>query len=104
MSGPLKFMTSRKSPRASQSSPFYVILVNSHVSFELRLFPIQKCRGNLPGWRKNDVLMAYFRTCALKKRGEVVMQVGILVDLYSVLLLSIDGYKTFEHLEDSTFP
>ena len=32
------------------------------------------------------------------------MQVGILVDLYSVLLLSIDGYKTFEHLEDSTFP
>ena len=33
--------------------------------------------------------MAYFRTCALKKRGQVFTRVGLLVDLYSVTVWRI---------------
>ena len=32
--------------------------------------------------------MAYFRTCALKKWGQVFTRVGLLVDLYSVATMS----------------
>ena len=35
--------------------------------------------------------MAYFRTCALKKRGQVFTRVGLLVDLYSVVPVSASG-------------
>ena len=36
--------------------------------------------------------MAYFRTCSLKKRGQVFTRVGLLVDLYSVIALNALHY------------
>ena len=42
--------------------------------------------GNNSIWHQNGILMAYFRTCALKKSGQIFTKVGLLVDLYSVIV------------------
>ena len=50
-------------------------------------FVTGKCRlrfKSAEGTYQDGVVMAYFRTCALKKRGQVFTRVGLLVDLYSV--------------------
>ena len=101
-------MSSRMSPRASHRRHQYAILASSPGSFYCELFSYistkcqqnvilrnrrmslkdQKCHGNLSGWRQNGVLMAYFRICALQKRGRVFTRVGLLHD-WSLFCVSI---------------
>ena len=48
----------------------------------------QKCGGNLAvlmAYFQYGVLMAYFRTCVLKKREKAYARVGLLINLYSVI-------------------
>ena len=70
MSAPLKFMSSRMSPRASHRRHQYAILASSqNVSLRNRKMSLkgQKCQGRLPGWRQYGVLMAYFGHAHWKK-------------------------------------
>ena len=80
LSAPLKFMSSRLSPRASDRRHQYAILASSPGSFDRRLFRIlvqnvskmsafitAKCRFKVKsagGTCQDGVSMAYFRTCA----------------------------------------
>ena len=96
MSAPLKLMSSRMSPRGKTSgtrvSSWQVppaVFTGDFFRVYVRQMSLkgQKCRGETC---QDGVNMAYFRTCAMKERGQVFTRVGLLVDLYSVPLRSLE--------------